>query len=805
MSISYHIKVFISGQLNRQMKFLILLLLTLSSFVSLSQTKLLSIKLTDSATKQPIINATVELKKVSDKNVFLKMENFKEGYSFRKVESGKYNIKVTAIGYNTFFKLIEIAESDTATVTLDINLTSSVTSLSEVNISTQKQVVKREIDRLVYNVSEDKDSQSLSLLELLRKVPMVSIDGDRNIRVKGSSNFRVFINDKPSALFSRNIADALRSIPASTILRIEIITSPPPKYDAEGVGGIINIITQRKSNDLYNIRFGLKYTSPDGPSGNSSFAYAKDKFVFSVNGGVSQIKSPETTSGLTRVSTINQTHFYQQSLDRSKNNFVYGQFSSSYQIDTLKLLTLSGSLNGNNGNNQTKQFSRLLSAENKNIDSYNLQYNDINSAISYGINANYELKFARKPENILTFSYSYLKGDDELTDDSRQEDSLSITKYNQFNKSGRSEHSLQTDFVYPVNRVKIETGVKAIFRKNYSHFWSQKESNYIENDFNYDQNVVSFYNSYLFTTKSTDIKAGFRVEMTDVHMDMLSDNPNFKPYYNFIPAISIQQKIAGAQSITLGYTKRLERPGIWELNPFVNNIDPRNTSFGNPFLKASISNNFEVFYNSPGKVSLDLGADYVFSKGNIEIANTYDALNNVYATTYQNGSKKKKWGGNVSLSYSPSKTTSVNVNSSVTYENISGELNNNNYTNSGTTYNIYGSVSKRFLSGFRVNLSSSYNNGIVLLQGRTSSILIYSASVNKAFLSNKLNVFGSLTNPFTKYRYLENNQFTFDSYQVSRNQRIARQFSVGINYKIGKPKSVKETDKTISNDDVKAH
>ncbi|KIA92965.1 hypothetical protein OC25_14780 [Pedobacter kyungheensis] len=780
-------------------------ILFLLPFASFSQTKSIKIQLTDSISRQPISNASAELKsKVTNKHTNA-ITNSKGNALLNPTVNGKYELSITAVGYKKAKKSFEITDFPKDTLVINIALTETSTSLSDVNISTQKKIIKREIDRLIYKVSEDPDSKSLSLFEVLRKVPLISIDGEKNIRIKGSANFKVFIDNKPSALFVRNIADALRNIPASSILRIEVITSPPVKYDAEGLGGIINIVMIKKESDLYTAKFGVRYVTPDGPSGNAAFSYAKEKFGFSVNGGVSQIKSPETESILTRLSKANNNSFIQNSLNRSNNNFQYGQFSSSYQFDSLKLLTVSASINGNNGKNYTRQASRL-SNNNALLESYDLNYNDINSSLSFDVNTNYEIKFRKNSERFITFSYSYAQGNDKLDNNSDQFSNNQLLNSTQFNGAGRKENTFQVDLSYSIKKVQIEVGVKSILRTNFSDYWSRTSTNYIDNNFAYDQNVYSFYNSYLITTKSTDIKAGFRLERTTSNIDGFANNSSLKPYFSFIPALSVQQKLSEANSITASYTKRLERPGIWELNPFINNIDPRNISFGNPFLTSSMTNNFELYYNYSGKVSLDMGADYSFSKGNIEIVNLFDPITNVFQSTYQNGSRKRNLGANISLSFKPSKSISTNLNASATNNKIEGQLNNNYYSNSGTTYNIYSSISKRFDKNFRVNINGSYNNGIILLQGKTSQIFTYSASITKSLLKNNLNITASTTNPFRKYRYLDNERFTVDSYQTMRLQNYARQFSLGINYKFGKQKEmVKESSKTITNDDLKSH
>ncbi len=612
-------------------------LLLFIPLVSYGQVKSIKINLRDSSTNKPISSATIQLKKVLDEKILWSKTNSQGVSLFKELSLGKYELSINALGYKKIGQSFEIIQPPRDTLVINIALKQSSINLSEINISTQNKIIKRKIDCLIYKVSEDPDSKTLSLFEILRKVPLISIDGEKNISIKGSANFKVFIDNKPSALFYRNIADALRNIPASSILRIEVITSPPVKYDAEGIGGIINIVMIKKESDLYTAKFGARYVTPDGPSGNASFSYAKKKFGFSLNGGIYQIKSPETKTALSRLSKTDNSNFLQNSLNNSKSNSQYGRFTSSYQFDSLKLFTVSASINGYDGKNYTQKSSRLIEDNNTNLESYELNYNDLYSSLysslSFDANINYELKFDQNSERAITFSYSYSQGNDKLDNYSNQFSANQLLNRTQFNGAGIKENTFQVDLSYPIKKVQIETGVKAILRKNFSDYWSQNPANYIENSFNYNQNVYSFYNSYLFTTKTTDIKAGFRLERSNSSIEGFESNSSLNPYLSFIPSLSIQEKFSDSHSITANYTKRLQSPGIWELNPFIDNIDPRNISFGNPFLSSSMNNNFELHYNYSGKVSLDIGTDYSFSKGNIEIVNFYDPISNVFQTT----------------------------------------------------------------------------------------------------------------------------------------------------------------------------
>jgi ferric enterobactin receptor len=264
-----------------------------------------------------------------------------------------------------------------------------MTSLKEVTITAERPIIRQKADRIIYDLKADPESKGNNMLSMMRKIPYLSLDGDDNLLLKGNSSFKVLINGKPSGSLESNLKAVLKSIPASTIERIEVITTPPSKYDAEGLAGIINIITSKKINDGINGSVNINESLPaGGPGVGASVTAKKGKFGISAFGGASINNSPQTTNSRKTVDT-DGTILAQNGYQRSNNKTAYFGTGLSLQVDTLNLLTAQFNYNGSCAIDHNGQNS-LLTGDNK-LEQYIFQNN--NKATSHGIDAgiNYEL------------------------------------------------------------------------------------------------------------------------------------------------------------------------------------------------------------------------------------------------------------------------------------------------------------------------------------------------------------------------------------------------------------------------------
>jgi ferric enterobactin receptor len=487
----------------------------------------------DSVSQKPLDYITVNLK--TDKGAFIKAAITKNGaFTFTSLRLLKYTVTLTAIGYQP--KTITVADIDSVKKTTDlgiIRLNSNEKQLKEVAITGDKPIIKQEVDRIIYDLQADPESKGSNLLEMLRKVPFVSLDADENILLKGQSSYKILINGKPSSMMERDPINILRSIPASTIQRIEIITNPPAKYDAEGFGGIINIITNKKIDNGYNGTLNINSRFPGNTGIGTSFTVKEGKLGISGFGGASINSAPVTTSLNTR--TTDTTNLVQRGNGTTHGKNGYFGTEISYEIDSLNLISGQFNINGNNNNGNSNQVSSLT-GQSGILQGYNL--GNINNGHGNGLDAslNYQLGFKRNKSELLTFSYRYYNNYGASTSNLTATNRIKYNtpNYNQVNNSFASEQTFQLDYVRPLKKWNIEAGIKGIFRDNRSNFQYDSlntNGNFdldapLSNKYNSTQNIYAAYNTWQYTAKKWGIKAGVRIEQNNYRCQFCLDCVN---------------------------------------------------------------------------------------------------------------------------------------------------------------------------------------------------------------------------------------------------------------------------------------
>ncbi|RZK34065.1 MAG: TonB-dependent receptor, partial [Pedobacter sp.] len=240
----------------------------------------------------------------------------------------------------------------------------SPTQLKSVSITADRPLIKQEIDRISYDVKADPESKVNNVLEMMRKVPMLSVDGDDNIQLQGNSNYKILVNGRPSGMMERNPKDILKSMPASSIERIEVITTPPAKYDGEGLVGIINIITFKKADNGTNGTVNLSERFPvGGPTMGGSFTAKLGKFGIATNAGGSLNSSPLLDNTNSRITLNNPTNLWQYGSRDQSGKSGYAGAELSYEIDSLNLISAQINYNANDNESLSNQFSTLNNSQ----------------------------------------------------------------------------------------------------------------------------------------------------------------------------------------------------------------------------------------------------------------------------------------------------------------------------------------------------------------------------------------------------------------------------------------------------------
>ncbi|WP_052496154.1 outer membrane beta-barrel family protein [Pedobacter lusitanus] len=785
------------------------------SAVAQSATGTIKGSVIDSATSKPIDFMTIALKR---ENTVIKtvVVNSTGSFIFDKIAPGRYTVTAIAIGYNAKNIPVILNPANGPADLGNILMVSQSNNLKEVSVTADRPLIKQEVDRISYDIQADPESKGLTVLDMMRKVPLLSLDADDNIKLKGSGNYKILINGKPSTMVARSPKDVLRSMPASSILKIEVITTPPAKYDSEGLSGIINIITSKKIDNGYNGGINLRYQGPVGGPGIGGHVTVKQgKLGITGYGGTGFYSSPETESTTSRTTSGDlPTSLLRTGFRKFDNNYRYGGVELSYEIDTLNLLTVE--LNPYGGYN--KSYTRQLTSQfdgTKEI-GYNQLARNRFGWNGFDATLNYQLGFKGHKDRLLTFSYKNGNSGNPMENHLSFIDRLNFTDpdYNQKNDSRTKEQTLQLDYVHPLAKITIEGGVKGILRTNKSNFEYESFNDITgefqtdparTNKFNNNQDVIGAYNSYAYNLKSWGFKAGIRAEATFVKADFISTGSNVNTnYFNLIPTVSVNRKFKDMSSLNFGYTQRIERPGIDNLNPFVDRSNPGFETTGNPDLKAVLSNNFELSYSKFKKGSVNVGLSYRFANNTIQNVSVYNETDQITRSTFYNIGKDRALTTNLNINYPLTPEWNVSLSGNVGYLWIQGAIDGHMAKNDGLSGYVYVNTGYKFEHGWKANASFTYNAAEVQLQGKTSSYFFSSFSGSKEIIKDKLTFSAGINNVFSKFRYYTNSTQGANFTQNYRSQNYNRAFNVSLNWRFGKLKdAIKKNQRGIDNSDVK--
>jgi outer membrane receptor protein involved in Fe transport len=767
----------------------------------------------DSAVNKPLGYVTVVLQDATTKTS-VKSTLTKDDGSFElKVAEGKtYQLTVAFIGYAS--KTVAVKAGSAIFDAGKIFMSASSKQLGEVSVTAVRPVMKREVDRLTYDVQADPESKAISALDMMRKVPLLSVDGDDKIKLKGSGNYKILVNGKESALMAKNPSDVLKAMPATNIERIEVITTPPAKYDAEGLSGIINIITKKNADQGYNGSVNMRYNSVWGPGYNLNATVKQGKFGLSGYAGFGNQKKANSSSESSQIQNATQSVLNQNGNGFMEGKYKYANAELSYEVDSLNLLTGSFEFFQGNFNQNSDQRSIQTNSDGTIAQAY--RSTNINDRHDKGtdIAVNYQLGFKDQKDELLTasYKYSYSPGTQNNSNDFSERinfDKINNPNFRQYNKSGTKEHTFQLDYVYPFKKINLEAGGKAILRNNFSDY-SRENQDAITSDyatdpsqtniFNYHQDVYSAYNSYQIKFTKWTAKAGLRLEHTQISADF-SDAPLDRGYNNFIPSVSVQRSFKSS-SVNFGFTQRIQRPGIYQLNPFVDNSNPKFVTTGNPQLRPELNNTFELTYSNFSKGSINAGLSYAFSNNSIQNVSTL--IDTVTYTTYQNLGSNRTLGLNLNTNFNITKQFTVSINGELSHIWLKGTYNGNFYTNDGYTGRAFGNLAYKFDGGYRLALDAGYFSGDVTLQGKSSAFIFNSYVVSKEFFKKTFTVSLVANNPYSKYRSYHGYTRTNDFYNTYSGTNPNRNFAIRLNYKFGKLNSeIKKNQRGINNDDTK--
>lgn len=778
-------------------------------------------KVVDSLSRKGVPFVTITVQN-SEKKVLSRLATDANGaFAVDLKLAGKGELLISAVGYSQKKVQYHLTETKGKLNLGEIDLTESSATISQVVVTAQKPLVKIEPDKLSYNPEADPETASLTALDMMRKVPLLTVDGDDNVKLKGASNYKVLVNGKESPLMNNNAKDVLKSMPASSIKKIEVITSPSSKYSAEGVGGIINIITTKQGISGVSGNVSLRADNRGGYGGNIYTSAGIGKLAFSINYGNNKWKSPKSSNESDNYNYLSND-YYHTSISNSSSNTHTGNFFNgelSYEVDSLNLI--SASFGGFLGN--AKSDNNYSSTVFTNTQAIKEQFlNKSNSKSDFGSfnsNIDYQRSF-KKVDKMFTASYKF----DYTPNNNRYNNEIiGITSYPSSsniskNNSASYENTVQIDFVNPITpKHQYEVGLKYIYRTSPSDVnyftLNGATGNYDRNDprcsnLDYKQNVIAAYVGYLYKIKQFTLKTGARVEgaYTDASFKQVKDTSFTNNLTDVVPYINLSYNLSDMSSLKFSFTQRLQRPGIWYLNPYVNDENPKYISYGNPSLKTEKVNSFDLGYNKfAAKFNVDISL-YARLNDNPIQPLIFTKPTGEQVSTYANNGRSYEYGTNIYGSIRPIPVLNISINSSISYSDLKGtDATGKDIKNTGWSTWSGGNLQLTFLKNYTFSGYGGYGSGWIDLQSKTSSFSYCGFSLRRSFLDKKLNFSVSANNPFTKNRTNTNTVVTSTSSSVSRSVYPFRSFSFSVSYRFGSMgQSVKKAARGISNDDVKS-
>lgn len=735
---------------------------------------------------------------------------------------GNYTITTQFVGKAPAEKNFTLKEGEKTVNLGTIFLSDDAQRLEQVTVVAQKPLVKVDIDKITYSLEDDPEAQTNNTLEMLRKVPMVTVDGEDKIQLKGSSNYKIYLNGKPSNMLSSNTAsDVLKSMPASSVKNIEVITDPGAKYDAEGVGGIINIITTKNALQGYTGSVNAEVGTFGSYRGGAYMTTKIGKVGLTANYNYMNYKSPWGDSESFRENFGKSASTLQQN-GRSKNSGPrqFGSLEFSYEIDTLNLFTIGANLFHGNMKNTSEMSVNQVSPDNP---LYNYSYDRTSkSDRSFGsidLSADFQHSTKKKDE-LLTVSYRFSNSPNDTESHTylhnvvNYYDSIAYPRWS-INDAFTNEHTLQFDYTTPTFKDQsLEAGVKYIMRQSDSEtrerIFHESNQQWIDTlrpmrDFNHTQHIYSGYFTYAVKFNKFGAKAGVRAEGTALKAKF-DDTPqaNFSnDYFDIVPNATLSYQINMAQQLRLGYNMRIYRPGIWHLNPYINEIDPENISYGNPNLSSEKSHGLNLNYSMfTQKFNFNANLNYRFVNNSIERYSFVNPETGINESTYDNMGKNQSVGIFMYGRWNPIPLFNISLNGGLDYTDIDGG--DRGLSNDGWSGRIFMSGQLNLPKNFNVNLNGGYFGSWVQLQTKQSAYYFTGISVNKSFLDKKLTVRLSCQSPFEKDLKFKSTTTDATFYQKSTNYMPMREVRLSVNYRFGTLKeSIKKVRRGISNDDTK--
>ena len=776
----------------------------------------------DSLTQSPEPYATLRLLRPGEKQAFKALTADANGhFRLELPKAGRYTLECAVLGKQTLRREV-VADGRTSVSLGTLRMQDITGALATATVTAARPLVKTEIDKIAYSLAEDPDAKTSTLLDMLRKVPLVTVDGEDEIKVKGSTGFKVYVNGKPNQMMSAKPADIFKVFPASAVKKIEVITDPGAKYDAEGLTGILNIVTEENAKtDGYTFSPTIGLTNRGMHGGLFGMVQA-GKFTLSANYSAGHSTQPDCSITQERESFADaENHLFREngSVADNSGTWHFGSLEASYELDKHNLFSLSAGIMSYKGDFLYSSQSLMTQADGTRRYGYAHRMEGKIDNPSFNLGFDYQHSFGKEGQ-MLTLSYRL---DNSPTRDTRRSTysfapdevlPFELADLSNFDKKRFTEQTGQVDFTSPLGKIhELSFGAKYINRQNRSTALEQQrpsgsDADFATNDENsvryrHQTDIVAGYAEYKLKLEKLSARIGTRYEYSHVRASYPGRAAAgfTKSLSDLVPNVSLGYSLSQLHMLKCSYSMRVGRPGINYLSPYVQHNNPTELSYGNPALESERYHSLSLDFSSfTPKLMVNASLGYGWSNnGTMEYQFMKEG---VLHKTFENMLHQKNLTLSAFVNWNLTQTTSLNLNGSARYDNFRCyRTGDHNY---GASANAFLGLKQLLPWGLKANVMGGYNSGAVQAQGKGTSNFFHLLTLSRSFLpEDRLTVTLQGVN-FIHPRQKFTTRVETEAFRSVQTMRIEPyRIGVSLTYRIGKLQTqVKKAQRSIQNDDV---
>lgn len=773
---------------------LILILFILVSNFATAQDRQVTISghVVDKITKSPIPFATVIIKKKGEEKNMSGSTTDDEGKFIIEANVENFDIEVSFIGYKTLVLSNLKAESGQMDIGV-ISLEEESQSLNEVEVRAEKSTTEFKLDKRVFNVGKDISSTGMGALEVLNNVPSVNVSIEGVVSLRGNAGVQILIDGKPSIL-ADDPSNTLSSITADMIDRVEVITNPSAKYDAEGTAGILNIVLKKDEKRGMNGSITLNTGIPDNHSIGISLNRRTEKFNLFTQMGAGYRSLPSERRN-TNQDIIDQTTVKSAGTEYRNENFYNIILGTDYYIDPLNVITLSGNFAYEIEDQPSSTDFNYFNENDVLVSSWEREETTEATNPKWQYELQYKREFEDNEDHTLLFSalgrffgkdqesefdITYILGEGDSNDQQTE------TEFQQADYTFKLDYSkpftekvvMEVGSQYVINDVGNDYTVRDLIDDD----WITNPN--LTNNFEYNQKVFGLYGTFAYEKDVWGFKAGLRLENTDLKTLLTNTNEaNSQNYTDMFPSVHISYKFSDDISLQAGYSSRIYRPRLWDLNPFFNIRNDYNIRKGNPYLKPEYTDSFEItsiFIHD--KASFNAGVYHLYTTDVVEYVTTFE--DNVSIRTPENVGTNNNTGVEVNFKYNPVKWITLNGDFNYGYFKRNGSFEDQSFDFTGNKWSTRLTGKFKIPADFELELTGNHRSSYQTVQSEISSTTFADLGLRKKISKGKLVLNFSIRDIFES-RISESVTQQPEFYLYSFNTR-GRFFTLGLSYGFGK-------------------